>query len=117
MLFRSNSNPLLYNMPEVTGLKTGTTNNAGACLVTSLAADNGTEEHDLVVIVLGTEDSIERGRVSGLLARYALQTFRTGGEEPEEGTAARAPLPLPTHAEAAVDWILRTAKKAHVTEQ
>lgn len=50
-----------------------------------LAADNGTEEHDLVVIVLGTEDSIERGRVSGLLARYALQTFRTGGEEPEEG--------------------------------
>lgn len=30
-----NSNPLLYNMPEVTGLKTGTTNNAGACLVTS----------------------------------------------------------------------------------
>lgn len=111
-----NSNPLLYNMPEVTGLKTGTTNNAGACLVTSLAADNGTEEHDLVVIVLGTEDSIERGRVSGLLARYALQTFQTGGEEPEEGTVARAPLHLPTHAEAAVDWILRTAK-THIAEQ
>ncbi|MDE7428568.1 MAG: serine hydrolase, partial [Lachnospiraceae bacterium] len=31
-----NTNPLLRNLPEVTGLKTGTTNKAGACLVTSL---------------------------------------------------------------------------------
>ena len=30
-----NTNPLLHNLPEVTGLKTGTTNKAGACLVTS----------------------------------------------------------------------------------
>lgn len=106
-----NSNPLLYNMPEVTGLKTGTTNNAGACLVTSLAADNGTVEHDLVVIVLGAEDGIERGRVSGLLARYALQAFQSGGGGSEAGASALSPSQLPTHAEAAVDWILRTAKK------
>ena len=58
-----NTNPLLYNLPGVTGLKTGTTNKAGACLVTSLTADDGIMEHNLVVIVLGTEDSIERGRV------------------------------------------------------
>ena len=103
-----NSNPLLRNIPQVTGLKTGTTNKAGACLVTSLAADDGTEEHDLVVVVLGAEDSVERGRVSGLLARYALQAFRTGtggqGAAPEE-----TPGSLPVHAEAAVDRILRTA--------
>lgn len=103
-----NSNPLLRNIPQVTGLKTGTTNKAGACLVTSLAADDGTEEHDLVVVVLGAEDSVERGRVSGLLARYALQAFRTGtggqGAAPEE-----TPGNLPVHAEAAVDRILRTA--------
>lgn len=102
-----NSNPLLRNMPEVTGLKTGTTNKAGACLVTSLTAGDGLAEHDLVVIVLGTEDSAERGRVSGLLARYALQAFHTGAEKPETGGAAD----LPVHAEAAVDQILRTAKK------
>ena len=106
-----NTNPLLYNLPEVTGLKTGTTNKAGACLVTSLTADDGAVDHDLVVIVLGTEDSIERGRVSGLLARYALQTFYTGREQPGEGVAAPMPGSLPTHAEAAVDWVLRTAKK------
>ena len=102
-----NSNPLLRNMPEVTGLKTGTTNKAGACLVTSLTAGDGLTEQDLVVIVLGTEDSVERGRVSGLLARYALQAFHTGAEKPETGAAAD----LPVHAEAAVDQILRTAKK------
>ena len=104
-----NTNPLLRNMPEVTGLKTGTTNKAGACLVTTLAADDGTAEHDLAVIVLGTEDSIERGRVSGLLARYALDVFYTGTEATGAGTQIFGE--LPTHAEAAVDRILRTAKK------
>ncbi|MDE7284664.1 MAG: D-alanyl-D-alanine carboxypeptidase [Lachnospiraceae bacterium] len=106
-----NSNPLLHNMPEVTGLKTGTTNKAGACLVTSLTADDGNLEHNLVIVVLGTEDSIERGRVSGLLARYALQVFNTGIEQPEEEAADRVSGNLPTHAEAAVDWILQTARK------
>ena len=107
----SNTNPLLRNLPEVTGLKTGTTNKAGACLVTSLTADDGNGEHDLVVIALGTEDSIERGRVSGLLARYALNTFYTGVEEPATGVTAQNSGDLPTHAEAAVDLIIRTAKK------
>ncbi len=106
-----NTNPLLHNLPGVTGLKTGTTNKAGACLVTSLTVDDGNMEHDLVVIVLGTEDSIERGRVSGLLARYAVQTFYTGVEEPEGGPSALPFKNLPTHAEAAVDCILRTARR------
>ena len=107
----SNTNPLLRNLPGVTGLKTGTTNKAGACLVTSLTVDDGTGEHDLVVIVLGTEDSIERGRVSGLLARYALNAFYAGREESESGAAGRISGGLPTNAEAAVDLIIRTARK------
>lgn len=106
----NNTNPLLRNLAEVTGLKTGTTNKAGACLVTSLAADDGTMEHDLAVIVLGTEDSIERGRVAGMLARYALNAFYTGTEEAESGAAGQNPVNLPTHAEAAVDLVLRTAR-------
>lgn len=106
-----NTNPLLYNMPEVTGLKTGTTNRAGACLVTSLTADDGIMEHDLVVIVFGSEDSIERGRVSGLLSRYALNVFYSDAEKTEPGAADRVPGNLPVHAEAAVDCIIRTAGK------
>ena len=107
-----NTNPLLYNLQQVTGLKTGTTNKAGACLVTSLTVEDGTMEHDLAVIVLGAEDSIERGRVSGLLARYALDTFDAGMEKPEDGTDTRPSGNLPTHAEAAVDRVLQTARKA-----
>ena len=103
----ANTNPLLRNMPEVTGMKTGTTNRAGACLVTSLTADDGIMDHDLVVVVLGAEDSAERGRVSELLAGYALDAFREGVEEGEEGTPGN--LNLPVHAEAAVDWILKAA--------
>lgn len=108
-----NTNPLLYNLPEATGLKTGTTNKAGACLVTSLSADDGSMEHDLVVIVLGTEDSIERGRVSGLLARYALNVFDTGiiESEPESGAVTQTSDHLPIHAEIAVDRIIQTARK------
>ncbi len=127
-----NTNPLLHNQPGVTGLKTGTTNKAGACLVTSLAVDDGITGHDLVVIVLGTEDSIERGRVSALLARYALDAFRhttgsrdpdtgndspgspdSGTEKPGAGVSPQTPGSLPTHAEAAVDQILRTARKKY----
>lgn len=106
-----NTNPLLRNLPEVTGLKTGTTNRAGACLVTSLTVNDGNGAHDLVVIVLGAEDSIERGRVSGLLARYALHAFHTDREETGTGVSGQTPGNLPVHAEAAVDRIIRTARK------
>ncbi len=106
-----NSNPLLHNMSEATGLKTGTTNKAGACLVTSLAADDGITEHDLIVVVFGAEDSIERGRVSGILARYALHTFYEDQEDPESGSSAQVVRPLPVHAGAAVDRIVRSALK------
>ena len=102
-----NTNPLLNNLEGVTGLKTGTTNKAGACLVTSLTADDGERENDLAVIVLGTEDSIERTRVSELLARYALQAFEEGTERPEDGTDVQTPENLPVHAEAAVEYIIR----------
>lgn len=106
-----NTNPLLYNMSGVTGLKTGSTNRAGACLVTSLAAGSGTGEHDLVVIVLGAESSIERGRVSELLARYALHTFYGDMKKPEAGAPASEAGNLPTYAETAVGCVLRTARK------
>ena len=102
------TNPLLYNMAEVTGLKTGTTNKAGACLVTSLTANDGNMEHDLAVIVLGTEDSVERGRVSGLLARYALEVFHADADITE---ITVQPQDMPIHAEAVVDCIIRTAGK------
>lgn len=66
-----NTNELLYNMPEINGLKTGTTNRAGACLVTSLTVNDGTSDHDLVAVVLGAENTRARFTTSQLLACYA----------------------------------------------
>lgn len=65
-----NTNALLYNMPEVNGLKTGTTNKSGACLVTSLTVNDGTMDHDLVVVELGAETSSDRVKISEIMARY-----------------------------------------------
>ncbi len=74
-----NSNLLLYNMDEVTGLKTGTTTKAGACLVTSIQAD----DHDLLVVLLGAEGNPERIGMSEVLSRYALNRYRSGSAQYE----------------------------------
>ena len=66
-----NTNGLLYNMPEVNGLKTGTTDRSGACLVTSLTVQGSDGPHDIIVVVLGAENSQLRLRYSELMARYA----------------------------------------------
>ena len=65
-----NTNSLLYNMDEVNGLKTGTTDKSGACLITSLTVNVNGEDHDIVVVALGAENSQARLRVSELMARY-----------------------------------------------
>lgn len=63
----TNTNPLLFNMEECVGLKTGTTNRAGCCLV-SLCVFKGKR---IVSIVFGAENSSERGEVSETLMKYA----------------------------------------------
>lgn len=66
----NNSNPVLYNMPEVVGLKTGTTTRSGACLITALKVSDGNTEHDIIVVLFGAEGSQDRLRVSEILAHY-----------------------------------------------
>lgn len=58
----ANSNPLVFNLGGVTGLKTGNTKAAGQCLVA--CSDAGK-----VVIVLGAEDAAIRGRIAEILFR------------------------------------------------
>ena len=67
-----NTNSLLFNIDEVKGLKTGTTNKAGACLVTVMPVEKAGVCHNLIVVELGAEQRYDRNRVSELLARYAL---------------------------------------------
>jgi D-alanyl-D-alanine carboxypeptidase len=71
-----NTNGLLYNIPEVNGLKTGTTDKSGACLITSLTVNASDGPHDLVVVALGAENSQARLRVSELMARYGMDVIK-----------------------------------------
>ncbi|MCR5421778.1 MAG: serine hydrolase [Lachnospiraceae bacterium] len=71
-----NTNLLLYNLPEVNGLKTGTTDRSGACLITSLTVPAEDGSHDIVVVTLGAENSQARLRVSELMARYGINVIK-----------------------------------------
>lgn len=99
-----NSNPLLYNLPGVVGLKTGTTNMSGACLVTLLETEDASgQPHALVAVEFGAEDSSVRTTLSEELLRYGLQ--RLGA------SAAPRPSPAPAIPRSAEE-LIRLALRA-----
>ncbi len=67
----TNTNELLGNLNGVYGVKTGFTNGANRCLVTSIKRDN----MDLICIVLGADTKKDRTRDSIKLIEYAYQNF------------------------------------------
>lgn len=70
-----NTNGLLYNLDEVKGLKTGTTNKSGACLITAAGIEKDGVVHDLVVVLFGAESGDERTRVSEISVRYGKKAI------------------------------------------
>lgn len=98
----ANTNTLLYNLPGVVGLKTGTTNMSGACLVTAMEApDQNGETHMLVSVEFGAEDGTVRTTLSEEMLRYAAQVLR---EQP----ALSAGPAIPIDAEELILAALRT---------
>lgn len=75
----ANSNPLVFNLEGVNGLKTGSTNKAGSCLVASLPVTVGQQTHTLVVVVLGAEQASVRGQAAELLLRWARSYYEENG--------------------------------------
>ena len=71
----ANSNPLVFNMEGVTGLKTGSTNRAGYCLVATLPIETEGENHMIVLVLLGAETAEIRGQAAEILLRYARNSF------------------------------------------
>ena len=67
----ANSNPLVFNMEGVTGLKTGSTNRAGYCLVATMPVETEGENHMIVLVLLGAETAEIRGQAAEILLRYA----------------------------------------------
>jgi len=67
-----NTNALLYNMSEVKGLKTGTTNKSGACLIVVMPVEKDGEVHNLICTLFGAEGELDRALVAELSSRIAL---------------------------------------------
>lgn len=67
----SNTNELLGNLDGVYGVKTGFTNGANRCLVTSIKRGN----MDLICIVLGADTKKDRTRDSIQLIEYCFNNF------------------------------------------
>ena len=68
----SNTNELLGNLNGVYGVKTGFTNGANRCLVTSVKRGN----MDLICIVLGADTKKDRTKDSIELIEYAYKNFK-----------------------------------------
>lgn len=69
-----NTNELLCsNIEGVYGVKTGFTNIAGRCLVTSVKRNN----MDLIIVVLGADTRKDRAQDTLKLIDYSFKTFRT----------------------------------------
>ena len=98
-----NSNPLLYNVPGVVGLKTGTTNMSGSCLVClAEAQDAAGETHQLVAVEFGAEDKTVRTTFTEELIRYGLQRLR------EDPAAAESAPEIPAGAEELIRAVLNS---------
>ncbi len=68
-----NRNRLLWRNPSVDGLKTGSTDSAGYCLVASATKDN----LRIISVVLGADSDANRAEQSNKLITYGLRFFET----------------------------------------
>jgi D-alanyl-D-alanine carboxypeptidase (penicillin-binding protein 5/6) len=70
---QKNRNALLWRDPSVDGMKTGMTDSAGYCLVSSAQRD----DMRLIAVVLGTKSSMARTNDSQALLNYGFRFFET----------------------------------------
>ena len=76
--FQRNTNPLLMEIKEVDGLKTGFTNKAGYCNVSTfnmVGEENKTKDLRLISIVMGTKGFKERKELSKVLVEYGMENY------------------------------------------
>ena len=106
----ANTNSLLYNMPECIGLKTGTTNKAGACLVSAATVNVDGTDHTIIAVELGAENQIYRITVSQVLLTYGIQYVL--GETPSHHDTD-VPGDIPVTAEGLCSLIVNAAREKH----
>lgn len=107
-----NLNPMLYNVPGTIGLKTGTTNMAGASLVSAVRVKDASGiEHIIVAVEFGAEDTSTRNAVSEMMLRYGMEKVA----QSQDGGAGVSTASLksgdnmPTTAEALIRLLIKAA--------
>lgn len=83
------TNQLLNTYPPATGVKTGTTPDAGANLVSSAEAD----DESYIAVVIGAEDSDERFRASEAILEYGFISFDRESLVSQDEVYEELPLP------------------------
>ena len=97
-------------MPECIGLKTGTTNKAGACLVSAATVNVDGTDHTIIAVELGAENQIYRITVSQVLLTYGIQCVL--GETPSHHDTD-VPGDIPVTAEGLCSLIVNAAREKH----
>ena len=75
---KENTNPLLKEIEGIDGLKTGFTNKAGYCLVSTIKVSACDEKHKdfrLIGIIMGTESEQKRKEIGKKLIQYGLDNY------------------------------------------
>lgn len=78
--YKENTNPLLRDMPLVDGLKTGYTDGAGYCLVSTMIVpkdEDNARDIRLIGIIMGTKTEKERKEKSEALLQYGIDNFKS----------------------------------------
>ncbi len=107
-----NLNPMLYNVPGTIGLKTGTTNMAGASLVSAVSVKDASDiEHIIVAIEFGAEDSSTRNAVSEMMLRYGINKVRQSRDTGEGASTVKLKSGdnMPTTAEALIRLLIKAS--------
>jgi len=84
-----NTNAVLYNVENAVGLKTGTTNKAGACLVTCVSVMKDGVPHNLITVLFGADGDLNRGTVSEMSARYAMEVLQERDTDDQGGSGEK----------------------------
>ncbi|MEG0911309.1 MAG: D-alanyl-D-alanine carboxypeptidase family protein [Ruthenibacterium sp.] len=100
----TNTNKLLKSYTGITGLKTGTTNNAGVCIAASAVRD----DMGLLAVVLGSASGKERFLAATTLLDYGFATYEIAAFPPLD----RAPAQL-----AVTHGIAQTAELSYAMSQ
>ena len=72
---------LFQNIEGLIGLKTGTTNRSGACIVTAINVEIAGQQHTIVSVSFGGEDNRQRYESSTVLLNYAKAWAAEQNEE------------------------------------